>query len=53
MRLYELKEDEVAIFWYDTREVEIITIEGKDKIEDMEIHLEELGYNTGQICYMA
>jgi len=50
---YQLKDNEVAILWYDTREIEIITIEGLDEVEDMDIVLDELGYNVSQISYMA
>ena len=48
-----LKDNQVAVLDHSTREVDIITIEGLDEVEDMEIVLDELGYNVSQISYMA
>ena len=50
---YQLKHNEVAILWYETREVEIIEVEDLHKIEDLDIHLDELGYDLSQISYMS
>jgi|DEB0MinimDraft_6_1074348.scaffolds.fasta_scaffold37792_4 hypothetical protein len=49
----QLGDNQVAILDYTTREVDVITIENLDQIEDMETHLEELGYDTSNILYMC
>jgi len=48
-----LGDNQVAILDYTTREVDIITIANLDDIEDMEIVLDELGYDTSNIYYMT
>lgn len=48
-----LGDNQVAILDYTTREVDVITIENLDEIEDMEIVLDELGYDTSNIYYMT
>jgi len=48
-----MADNQVAILDFETREVDIITIENIDTIEDMEEHLSTLGYNTSSIQYMC
>tara|TARA_B100001939_G_scaffold162616_1_gene140208 strand:- start:209 stop:367 length:159 start_codon:yes stop_codon:yes gene_type:complete len=48
-----LGDNQVAVLDYSTREVDVITIENLDEIEDMDIVLDELGYDTSNIYYMA
>jgi hypothetical protein len=48
-----LGDNQVAILDYTTREVDIITIENLDEIEDLDIVLDELGYDTSNIYYMT
>ena len=48
-----LEENEVAILFYSTREVDIITVPELDKIEDMDEYLEELGFDLSEIHYMT
>jgi hypothetical protein len=48
-----LGQNQVAILDYTTREVDVITIENLDEIEDMDIVLDELGYDTSNIYYMT
>ena len=45
--------NQVAILDYNTREVDIITIDNLDEVDDMETVLDELGYDTSMICYMT
>lgn len=45
--------NQVAILDYSTREVDIITIDNLDEVDDMETALDELGYDTSMICYMT
>lgn len=53
-KLYTLQDNEVAILWYETREVEIITIPDLDEVEDLEQYLEEeLEYDMSNACYMS
>ena len=52
-KIMTLKDNQVAILDYSTREVDIITIEGLDEVEDMDIVLDELGYDVSQISYMS
>jgi hypothetical protein len=49
----ELESNEVAILFYTTREVDIITVPELDEIEDMDEYLEKLGYNSSEILYMT
>jgi len=49
----ELEDNEVAILFYTTREVDIITVPNLDEIEDMDEYLEKLGYNSSEILYMT
>jgi hypothetical protein len=48
-----LMDNQVAVFDFNTREVDIVTIDNLDEVEDLEEALEQLGYNTSQIAYMA
>ena len=48
-----LEENEVAILFYSTREVDIITVPELDEIEDMDEYLEELGFDLSEIHYMT
>lgn len=48
-----LGHNQVAILDYTTREVDVITIENLDEIEDMDIVLDDLGYDTSNIYYMT
>lgn len=48
-----LKDNQVAVLDYSTREVDIITIANLDDVEDLESTLYELGYNPSEISYMA
>ena len=48
-----LEGNEVAILFYATREVDIITVPELDEIEDMDEYLEELGFNLSEIVYMT
>lgn len=53
-KLYTLQDNEVAILWYETREVEIITIPDLDEVEDLEQYLEEeLEYDMSNAMYMS
>ena len=38
---YKLQDNEVAILWLETQDVEIMNIEGIDKIEDVRQYLKE------------
>ena len=49
----QLEGNEVAILFYTTREVDIITVPELDEIEDMDEYLEKLGYNSSEILYMT
>jgi hypothetical protein len=49
----ELEDNEVAILFYTTREVDIITVPNLDEVEDMDEYLEKLGYNSSEILYMT
>jgi hypothetical protein len=52
--IYQLKHNEVAILWYETREVEIIEVEDLHKIEDLEQYLEEhLEYDMSNAHFMS
>jgi hypothetical protein len=45
---------EIAILFYGTREVDIITVpEAHIPIKDVDEYLEELGYNLSEILYMT
>ena len=48
-----LEGNEVAILFYATREVDIITVPELDEIQDMDEYLEELGFNLSEIVYMT
>ena len=39
---YQLDDNQVAILWYDTREVQIMNIPNLDEIEDMEQYFSEV-----------
>ena len=45
--------NQVAILDYSTREVDIITIDNLDEVDDMETALDKLGYDTSMIMYMT
>ena len=45
--------NEIAILFYATREVDIITVPELDEIQDMDEYLEELGFNLSEILYMT
>jgi len=49
-----LKPNQVAILDYNTREVTFVDLDrDPSTIEDMETHLDELGYDTSNILYMS
>ena len=39
---YQLQDNQVAILWYDTREVQIMNVPNLDEIEDMEQYFSEV-----------
>ena len=39
---YQLDDNQVAILWYDTREVQIMNVPNLDEIEDMEQYFSEV-----------
>tara|TARA_R100000734_G_C3242982_1_gene47024 strand:+ start:241 stop:456 length:216 start_codon:yes stop_codon:yes gene_type:complete len=46
--------NEIAILFYATREVDIITVpEAHIPIKDVDEYLEELGFNLSEILYMT
>lgn len=50
----QLGDNQVAILWYETREVEIIEIPNLDEVEDLEQYLEEvLEYDMSNAYYMS
>ena len=52
--IYQLKHNEIVILFYETREVEIITIPDLHKIDDLELYLEEeLEYDMSNAMYMS
>lgn len=52
-KIMTLKDNQVAILDYYTREVDIITIANLDDVEDLESTLCELGYNPSEISFMS
>lgn len=53
MATITLGPNQVAILDYSTSQVDIITIDNLDKVDDMETALDELGYDTSMIMYMT
>ena len=39
---YQLQDNQVAILWYDTREVQIMNVPNLDEIEDLEYYFSEV-----------
>ena len=51
---YKLQTDEVAILWFETHEVQILTIPGIDDVEDVEHYLEtNLSLDMSNAYYMT
>ena len=52
--IYQLKHNEIVILFYETREVEIITIPDLHKIDDLELYLEEvMEYDMSNAMFMS
>jgi hypothetical protein len=50
---HKLGKNEVAIFDYTNREVDIVIVNNLDEVEDLESVLIEMGYNPSEIAYMS
>ena len=51
---YQLDDNQVAILWYETREVQIMNVPNLDEIEDVELYLSEvLEFDMSNAYYMT